>query len=47
MGNGMAREPWASLRCAHGYYRPAFQAGRVFGGCLPTDLTQALFAMLE
>jgi hypothetical protein len=40
MGNWIAREPWASLRYAHGYCRLAFQAGRLFGGCLPTNLTQ-------
>jgi len=40
MGNWIAREPWASLRYAHGYFRLAFQAGRLFGGCLPTNLTQ-------
>jgi hypothetical protein len=28
MGNWIAREPWASLRCAHGYFRGAFQRGR-------------------
>jgi len=39
MGNGMAREPWASLRYAHGYFRLAFQAERLFGGCLPPNLT--------
>jgi hypothetical protein len=39
MGNWIAREPWASLRYAHGYFRLAFQAGGLFGACLPTNLT--------
>jgi hypothetical protein len=42
MGIGIASEPWASLRCAHGYSRLAFQAVRTAivdwpfrpGGCL-------------
>ena len=38
----IARKPWASLRFAHGCFRLAFQAARLFGGCLPTILTPAL-----
>jgi len=39
MGNWIARDPWASLRYAHGYFRLAFQAGRLLEGCLSTNLT--------
>jgi hypothetical protein len=44
MANWIAREPWASLRYAHGCFRPAFQAGRLFAGCSPTNLTPTLRA---
>ena len=39
MGNWIAREPWASLRYAPGYFRLAFQAGQLFRRCSPTNLT--------